>query len=80
MTPTAQSLLEQVLGLNHEDRVSIADAVVRSISGFKSADIEQSWLDEAARRAEAIDRGEETTVPWKEVRERLHAQIKDSGT
>ncbi|MBO6575901.1 MAG: addiction module protein [Rhodothermales bacterium] len=79
MTPTTISLLQRVLSLSDRDRAIFADMLVQSLSGLEPAKVEDAWLAEAVRRAEAIDRGEETTVPWEEVRERLHAQIRDSG-
>jgi putative addiction module component (TIGR02574 family) len=79
MTPKAESLLHRVLRLSDHDRVVIADVLVQSLSGFESAEVERAWLEEAQRRAAAIDSGEEETVPWEDMRERLNARIRNTG-
>jgi putative addiction module component (TIGR02574 family) len=71
MSPTAESLLKQVLTLNEKDRASVAGALIESLHGPADPGVEEAWDAEIRRRIEELESGAVKGIPWSEVRERL---------
>lgn len=58
--------------LTSADRLRLAQDLLDSVAAESQAESLPEWhLDEAERRAQAIDSGEDECVPWEEVRRRL---------
>lgn len=76
MTDEAQRILEAAMRLPDSERAVLA-AILKDSLGDASApdEIEAAWLSEVKRRMADIDSGRSTTVPWEEVKQRLHARI-----
>jgi putative addiction module component (TIGR02574 family) len=70
MSTNLEELLQKALRLDERDRASLAGALIESLHGAAPGPGE-AWDAIIRRRVEEIDRGEVTTVPWSEVRERL---------
>lgn len=72
---TLEPLRQQVLLLPVQDRASLVRELIESLESSVDETISQSWLDEIARRSEALHRGEMECDDWKtslgRVRERL---------
>jgi putative addiction module component (TIGR02574 family) len=71
MSPTAESLLKQVLTLDEKDRASVAGALIESLHEPADPGAEDAWDTEIRRRVEELESGAVKGVPWSEVRERL---------
>ena len=75
----------EVLQLPIEDRERLVERLLASLefvgepalpfSGFATAEIERSWIEECERRLELIKRGEMATYPAEEVFARLEARL-----
>ena len=60
-----------VFNLSPEARATLAGLLIESLEPPLEPDAEATWLQEAQRRWEEIERGETDTIPWEEVRARL---------
>lgn len=70
MSTTLDDLVAQAETLSPQDRFLLIE---RLESTLVAADpgVEEAWKVEVERRIAAIDRGEESAVPWEQVREDL---------
>lgn len=71
MNPTVDELVAQAEQLPLADRELLVDRLRQTLPTSIDPDIEAAWIAEAERRLDAIDRGEEKTVPWEKVRKDL---------
>jgi putative addiction module component (TIGR02574 family) len=71
MNPTVDELVAQAEQLPLADRELLVDRLRQTLPTSIDPDIEAAWIAEAERRLDAIDRGEEKTVPWEIVRKDL---------
>jgi putative addiction module component (TIGR02574 family) len=71
MSPTAESLLSQVLTLDEKDRASVAGALIESLHGQVDPNVEEAWDVEIRRRVEELESGSVQPIPWSDVRQRL---------
>ncbi|HVF59488.1 MAG TPA: addiction module protein [Thermoanaerobaculia bacterium] len=77
MARLAEAVLKEALALPEEDRADIAGALLESIEPDSEAEVEAAWRQEVAARVAALDAGEVETIPWEEVRARLHARLSE---
>jgi putative addiction module component (TIGR02574 family) len=70
------SLEEQALSLPAEDRARLANDLLDSLDRLSPAELRTLWLDEAARRAGQLDRGEAQLIPAEEVAKKARALLK----
>jgi putative addiction module component (TIGR02574 family) len=73
---TLEQLRQQVLQLPAHDRAILAQDLIGSLETLESSEgLSQAWLDEIARRSDALHRGEMKADDWRtslgRVRERL---------
>ncbi len=61
-----QTLLDEVLRLNSEDRSLLADALLRSLDK-PDPEIDQVWQEEVLRRLKAYDEGRLEAIPMEDV-------------
>ena len=73
MRDDVERLLLEALGLPAADRAELASALLASVNE-PTEHLERTWIDEAKRRLSEIERGEVTTSPWPEARERIFAR------
>lgn len=70
-----ENVLAAALRLSPDQRAEVVAELLDSLDGGGPPDaaVEEAWAREAERRLVEIDAGTVTTVPWTEVRRRLHA-------
>ena len=75
MSQAAEKLTDQVLALPCEDRIHIADMLLRSLNAPSCEDIDRMWAEEAECRIDELDSGKVEAIPgehvFTEIRERL---------
>ena len=64
---TVDELRREALRLDHTQRAKLAHDLLESLDELSESEIEQLWLQEAARRQDAIEAGEVETIPADEV-------------
>ena len=67
-------LFEEAAQLPETDRAELAGRLLESLHGEPDEGVEAAWAEEIERRIRQIDSGEVETIPWEEVRARLHAR------
>jgi hypothetical protein len=72
----SKSLEKQALGLRAPDRAKLAQRLLESLDDLGDAEREKLWLDEAARRAAQIDRGEVELISGEVVARKARALLK----
>lgn len=68
--PTIDDLARQIEGLSSDEREELLNRILQMPTDDQ-AQIDASWLAEAERRLDAIERGEDRAVPWEQVRSEL---------
>lgn len=71
-----KAIIDIALSLPVEERARLVRQLLESLDTLPSAEVEQLWLEEAARRADRIDRGEVKLVPADEVLAKARALLK----
>lgn len=69
----AKQLLAEALRLSEEERAALAGELIQSLDHDVDPDAEAAWSDEIRTRLERVDAGIAETIPWSEVRRRIHA-------
>ncbi len=72
MSPDAMDLVREALKLPPEARAALAGTLLESLEEPIDADSEVAWSVEIRRRLDELDSGKATTVPWSELRRRIH--------
>lgn len=78
MTSSLQKVLEKAMNLDAKDRATLAGILIESLENNGEAAVEEAWLIEVERRMVEIDSGTVHTLPWSEVKARLHRDLDDS--
>lgn len=71
-----ETIRREALSLPAEKRAELAEELLSSLDDLSETQIEQLWFDEAARRAEEIDRGVARKIPAEEVARQAQALLK----
>jgi hypothetical protein len=71
-----ETIWREALSLPVETRAKLAEELLSSLDDLSEAQVEQLWFQEAARRAEEIDRGQARRIPADEVRRQAQALLK----
>ena len=71
MNPTVDELVAQAEQLSVADRELLIDRLRHTLPHPIDPEIEAAWIEEAERRLDAIERGDEKAVPWDDARKRL---------
>ena len=79
MTPDAKKLLDEVLSLDRSDRAKLAARLINSLDLEADSSVESAWACEVERRIEELDSDAVATIPWEEVRERLHRTLNETS-
>jgi putative addiction module component (TIGR02574 family) len=77
MDERSEALLTLAMDLPESARAEIAVALIHSLDPEPDADVEQAWREEIARRMAAFEAGEDASVPWEQVREKLYARLNE---
>ena len=70
-------LFREASELPEADRVELAGRLLESLHGDADEGVETAWDEEIERRIRQIDSGQVKTIPWEEVRAKLHARLHD---
>lgn len=79
MTSDAKKLLEKVLSLGRSDRARLVVRLIESLEAGTEDSVEAAWAREIERRIEELDSSTVATIPWEEVRERLHRTLNEAS-
>lgn len=71
-----KTIEDEALHLSPEDRAKLAQRLILSLDSLTDIEIKESWLVEAQRRAQEIDRGEVQAIPAEEVRRKARALLR----
>lgn len=71
MTKAVEELYERASQLPAEERAELAGRLLESIDE-PAEGVEEAWAAEVERRMEDYRAGRVRTIPWSEVRARLH--------
>lgn len=71
MATSVRELYQQAMGLEDEERASLAGLLLESLDTEVEEGVEAAWLVEIERRMAALDSGDAKLVPWEDVRNRL---------
>lgn len=72
MSPTLRELYEKASQLSESERAELAGLLIESLDREVDDDAETAWAAEIERRLAAFDAGKVKTIPWDQVRARLH--------
>jgi putative addiction module component (TIGR02574 family) len=75
MSPTVEKLFREASDLPEADRAELAGRLLDSLESERDEGVEAAWAEEVERRIRQIDSGEVKTIPWEEVRAKLHARL-----
>ena len=76
MTRDTSELRKELDKLSPKQKAELARTLIDSLDEDLDDDVEQLWLDEAARRYEAYRRGEMSSRPAAEVFTRARARLR----
>jgi hypothetical protein len=71
MGATVDELVAQAEQLSVADLELLIDRLRHTLPQVIDPEIEAAWIEEAERRLDAIERGDEKTMPWDVARKRL---------
>lgn len=71
-----ETIRREALSLPARERAELAEQLLSSLDALSEAEIEQLWLQEAARRADEMDRGSTMRVAADEVRRQAQALLR----
>jgi hypothetical protein len=74
MSTELQKVVGEALALDVESQGILVDRLMVNLAQSEPAFLDE-WLDESARRFEAYERGEETSVDFDEAIENIRRQI-----
>ena len=72
MTRAVEELYEKAAQLPADDRAELAGLLLESIEDEPEEGVEEAWAAEIERRMADYRAGRVKTIPWTEVRARLH--------
>jgi len=75
MATSATELLKQALELKPEERAELASLLIESLDEPAEEGVEAAWVKEIEHRMAELDSGSAKTVPWDDVREKLHGRL-----
>jgi len=77
MARDVAELFREASQLVEEDRAELAGRLLETLDGEPEEGVEAAWAEEVERRVRQIDSGEVATIPWEEVRAKLHALLNE---
>lgn len=72
MSRSVELLYRQAAELSAGDRAELAGLLLESLAGRRDPDAEEAWATEIERRMADYQAGHVRTIPWQELRARLH--------
>lgn len=68
------TLAREAARLSSADQHALLDRIVDALTTTAERQVADAWDEELARRVEDLDAGRAASVPWTEVKQRLHAR------
>jgi putative addiction module component (TIGR02574 family) len=72
MARSARELFEEAMRLTPEERATLMRLLIEALDAEAEQGVEDAWRVEIERRMAELDSGSVETIPWDEVRARLH--------
>lgn len=72
MARSARELFEEAMRLDPRERPTLMRLLVEALDAEIEQGVEDAWRVEIDRRMAELDSGSIETVPWEELRARLH--------
>ena len=72
MAASRDDLYKAALELDDSERAALVGMLLDSLDTEEEAGVEAAWIAEIERRVEELDSGAVKSIPWEEVRARLH--------
>ena len=72
----SKTLQQAALSLPAEERAALAEKLLSSLDEPSEAELERTWLAEAARRASELDRGEVQPISADDVRRKAQSLLR----
>jgi putative addiction module component (TIGR02574 family) len=72
MARSARELFEEAMSLAPEERATLMRLLIEALDADAEPGVEDAWRVEIERRMAELDSGSVETIPWEEVRARLH--------
>jgi hypothetical protein len=72
----SETIRREALSLPAQERAELAEQLLSSLDALSEDEVAQLWLNEAARRADEIDRGEAKRFSAADVRIEAQALLK----
>jgi putative addiction module component (TIGR02574 family) len=79
MAISAEDLYQKALDLDERERAALAARLIESLDTEVEEGVEAAWLAEVEHRMEELDSGKVQSIPWNELRARLHEKLKASN-
>jgi putative addiction module component (TIGR02574 family) len=72
MARSARELFEEAMKLDPQERTTLMHLLIEALDTEVEQGVEDAWRLEIERRMADSDSGSVETIPWEEVRARLH--------
>ena len=72
MARSARELFEEAMRLDPKERATLMGLLIEALDADTEQGVEDAWRVEIERRMAELDSGSIETIPWEEVRARLH--------
>ena len=72
----SKTLQKAALDLPPDERAALAEKLLSSLDEPSDAELERTWLSEAAQRARELDSGEAEAIPAEEVRRKARSLLR----
>ena len=72
MARAARELFEEAMKLDPQERATLMQLLIEALDTEAEQGVEDAWRVEIERRMAELDSGSVETIPWEEVRARLH--------
>jgi putative addiction module component (TIGR02574 family) len=77
MPRTAEKILAEAKTLPTDERIHVAEELLRSVEGVQQAAIDAAWAEEADRRADAYREGQATSLPVDDALREIRQSLKE---
>lgn len=73
MSERTESVINEALSLSPIERAELIERLYESMRSEREKEIEQAWAQESERRIELLQSGQESTVPYEQMKRELSA-------
>lgn len=77
MSRTAEKILAEAKTLSTDDRIHVAEELLRSVEGVQQAALDAAWGEEADRRTDAYRAGQATSISVDDAIRQVRQQLKE---